>query len=45
LEKKTSDLLASAEAALGKINKNLLSGDGKAQWDAANSFVTQAKAA
>jgi hypothetical protein len=45
LEKKTSDLLASAEAALLKINRATLTGDGKAQWDAANSFVTQAKAA
>jgi hypothetical protein len=45
LEKKTNDLLASAKAALEKINKAALSADGKAQFDSANSFITQAKAA
>ena len=45
LEKKTNDLLGSAKATLDKINKAALSADGKAQYDAARGFVTQAESA
>lgn len=43
LEQKTRGLLGSAEATLLKINKEALSADGKAQKDAAERFVKQAK--
>lgn len=42
LEQRTRNLLGSAKAALLKINKQALSADGKAQKDAAESFVKQA---
>lgn len=45
LEQRTTWLLASAKSTLAKINLQSLSGDGKAQHDAASRFITQAEAA
>jgi hypothetical protein len=43
LEQKTRGLLGSAKGTLLKINKQALSADGKAQYDAADRFVKQAE--
>lgn len=45
LEQRARGLLASAEKTLEKIDYRALSADGKAQYDTAKRFVTQAKEA
>jgi len=45
LEQRANGLLSSARATLSKINQQALSADGKAQYDAAQRFISQADAA
>ena len=45
LEQRARGLIASANGTLDKIKKEALSSDGKVQYDAARSFITQADSA